>query len=173
MKRLCSDVITGGAQLHACLRENAARIMNEVCKSMVQETENVDKKSASINFAIRKNCHNEKEAFCGDVPTGQSRILACLAQHLNDDGFSDPCRVSVKKADLQAALAKAPPVFSVEELGKWLVSHRSFVDRWGSMLLVGTVGFVIVSGFVISYCIIQKRFFSAAYTMVVPKDLEG
>mmetsp|Transcript_135047 Transcript_135047/g.341669 ORF Transcript_135047/g.341669 Transcript_135047/m.341669 type:complete len:934 (+) Transcript_135047:86-2887(+) len=173
IKTLCPDVTPGGAQLHACLREKSARITNEVCKSMVQETENVDKKSASINFAIRKNCYNEKKAFCGDIPTGQSRILACLAQHLNDDGFGDSCRKSVNKADLQTAVAKAPPVFSVEELKTWLVSHRSFVDRWGSMLLVGTVGFVIVTGFVLSYCIIQKRFFSAAYTVVVPKDLEG
>lgn len=173
VKSLCADVKDGGPHVHACLRRNVASIKNDVCKSMVQETEIIDKKSASINFAIRKNCHNEKTAFCGDVPTGQSRVLACLAQHLNDDGFSDACRESVSKADTQTALAKAPQVSSVEELKRWLVSRRSFIDRWGGFLLVGTVGFVIVLGFVVSYCIIQKRFFSAAYSVVVPKDLEG
>jgi len=173
MRNICPNVRPGGARMHNCLRANIAGIKNDVCKSMVQETEHIDKNSASINFGIRKDCHNEMKAFCNDVPAGKSRFLACLAQHINDEGFGDACRKSVSKTDVQAALTKAPKVSSVDELKRWLVSHRSFVDRWGGILLVGTVGFVIVLGFVISHCIIQKRFFSAAYTVVVPKDLEG
>merc|ERR1712113_867567 len=117
-KSLCSDVTPGAGHMHACLRKNVAKITNPVCKAMVLETESLDNKSASINFAIRKDCHNERQAFCSDVPPGQARVLACLAQHLNENGFSDDCRESVNKADTQEAFAKAPQASSVEETKK-------------------------------------------------------
>jgi len=172
-KELCPGIEAGGARLQTCLREKQAKIKNNVCLSMVQEVETVDKGSASLNYNVRKNCYNERQTFCKGIEAGDSRILACLSSHVKDEGFSTGCLQSMNLTSMREALNKHPLQFGMDTLKEYVENHRSFVDKWGVLLLGGTVGFVIIMGFVISYFIIQKRLWNGAYSMVVPRDLES
>jgi len=169
VERLCNTTGLGRGKIHACLREQEQKITDPVCKKMVNRTHEVDKQSATINYNVRKNCYNERQAFCKDAPSGQMVLLGCLAANMNETHFSDACREALAKTNFKKALIKAPTL-SVAHLKDVLRENRGLIEKYGPILLGGWVAFVILAGLVISYFVIKRKRLFTIYGSVAPRD---
>jgi len=169
-RKFCGNTSFGKGQMQACLRKHESQLAPR-CKSMVQS---LSKMTAHNSWSLRGKCSNEARAFCPNVPLGTQELSVCLAVHRSQEGFTSDCRDALD--DIPQARGPAsslPELAMLEDLKKWLRSHRSFMDRWGGMLLGGSLGFVALLTFVISYCVIQRRFGKVGYTVIVPRDLDS
>jgi len=171
--KLCPDVEKGGGRINKCLRDHKDQIENPRCKQKVTSVHKVDKKHAFTNYRVRKFCANEITAFCKEVEPGDSRLLACLGQHFKEKSFSTKCQSTLVETDFATALKNAPLGTMQVEFKTMLDRHRGFFDKWGTLLLFGSVGFVSIVAFAVSYYILRRKLFHPGYNVVVPKDLES
>merc|ERR1712217_375981 len=102
------------------------------------------------NWNIRGKCTNEKKAFCTNMESGTQAFLICLNFHKNEDGFSAQCKAALASIpNLNQMTPNVTVSSNLDELKQWLRAHRSFMDRWGFLLLAGSMGFVAMLTFAI------------------------
>jgi len=173
-------IALGAGRGHECLRGKLDQIQSDECKKMVMAVQMADNASATLNFGVRTRCANEAKMFCPDVRPGESRLMVCLGIHRNETGFGEDCKRELSKVKVDSVVKRMrgssgrPLDKSIEELRKWLESHRGFAEEHAFVLLSGTVGFVAVLTAWVSWCLL-RRYGSgkSGYTVVVPKDLSS
>ncbi|CAK0855281.1 unnamed protein product [Prorocentrum cordatum] len=176
INRLCEGVEAGAARWHECLREKLDDISNAECKKEVTVFAKVAGTHATIDFTIRTKCANEMKSFCKDTPAGDSRMMVCLKVNVKEeaDGFSMACKTALARSAGVEDIATKMFNFSqrkenaLEQVQEFIYEHESFTDKWSVMMLVGTVGFIAVLSFAVSYCILQRRFNKVMYTVAQP-----
>jgi hypothetical protein len=172
LSKLCPDVTPGAHRWHGCLQKKVEQIQNEKCKLMVQDVHKEEAKSAAINFAVRKYCPNERKAFCKDVIPGQSRMLTCLRLKEDDPLMGQGCKKALER--LEKPKLKEASVWEtlsfdakLKELQNWVGQHKSLTDKYGGLLLGGTIGFVSLLTFGLSYLLFRRiRYGKASYAVV-------
>jgi hypothetical protein len=177
---LCPKVSPGGHRWLTCLNTQLERIQSNECKKMVLEVKTHDSKYARVNFALRKYCANERKAFCKDVVPGGSRTLVCLKLKQDDPLVGESCKAALRKIEAPAlARADSQNVIRFEgklkDLQEWIEHNKGFIDKYGGVLLSGTIGFVSLLTFGISYWLFRRWRYGGkgTYSVVVPRDLEG
>merc|ERR1712045_966570 len=124
------------------------------------------------NLDVGMQCKHELKAFCTDVTEGQSRLMACMVRHRYDVGFGLSCRQAIENtADMKQVLTRAgsPPL---QRLHAFL--GRSTFDKYGGLLLAGTLCFVALLSFGLAHCLIRRSLLKRAYVTVgQPEYLES
>jgi len=157
---LCDDVAPGAGRLHQCLRLHEKSIRNPECRAKVLQVQAVDKYHAHTNFRVQQHCVNEMKAFCQDIQAGGSRMMACLGAHRKAAGFSEECVKSLATTAVGTGELRVPEMPTIRgELKRLLEDNRGTLERWGGILLTGTIGFVSVLAFALAYYIISRRYF--------------
>jgi len=164
---LCPGKAAGEGRVHECLRDQKSQVQSAKCYEIITEIEERAKNSATLNYNVRKKCRSETRRFCKDVEAGDSKILACLGLHRKEAGFSEGCTKALVKTELEKAIAKHPVQAGMDELKKYLSSHRGFFDKYGLILLAGTAGCVVMTGFVISFVVIRNKLWTPYNQMTV------
>jgi len=173
IKDLCPGVEPGAGRVQLCLRQHITEIKNPACRKNVEDIQLRDKTHALTNYMVQKQCVNEITAYCKDVEPGDSRLLMCLGNYHKEAGFSVGCKAALATTQMQE-LMKSPMASKFKaDFQSLMEKHRGFLDKWGGLLFVGTLGFVSVVAFALAWCLIQRRMFHVGYSVVVPKDLEG
>lgn len=90
IKKLCGDVTPGQGRIAACLRSKEDKLTDS-CRTAYNNTlDDVSKRLERAEIAFRKQCGNDVQKFCAEVPSGQGRLWNCLDQHESD--LSQSCK---------------------------------------------------------------------------------
>lgn len=170
---LCRRAKHGGGRVHKCLQRHVAGIKNADCKRMVLEVKQLQSKDAFLSSSIRKRCVNEMRRFCPNVEHGQGRLLSCLIDQKDQDGFGMPCRAAILEVGIAIKKTSLDEMTSLSQVVKWLKQQKVSVNRWEDFL-VGGAGAVIVIGLCAIGCTAYKQIkkSKSSYTVVVAKDME-
>lgn len=136
---------------------------------MVQEVSYVASLHAGVNFQVLQKCQNELKTLCEHVTPGDSRLLACLEAHKRQPGFGEACREALKTTKSEEAMKKTGyrPIDAVDS---FVQQHRSVLDRYGGLLLAGTLGFTALLSFFVASCLVRRSFLKGAYITVEHPD---
>jgi Golgi apparatus protein 1 len=90
IKKYCGDVTPGQGRVAACLRSKEDKL-SDSCRTAYNGTlDDVSKRMERAEIAFRKQCGNDVQKFCAEVPSGQGRLWNCLDQHESD--LSQSCK---------------------------------------------------------------------------------
>jgi hypothetical protein len=99
VSQFCPNVKTGGGRILKCLASNSANL-SQTCQKVVQQA---TEKSAEF----KKSCGDDLTKFCGSVPKGQGRILACLMSKRAE--LAPACQATLQPFVASAAVPEAAP----------------------------------------------------------------
>jgi hypothetical protein len=85
---LCAGVEHGKGGVRECLKTNADKLSEE-CKTKIEEKKEKIKEKIKD---MHETCKAEIEKFCADVKKGKGRILKCLKENKDKEGFGAECK---------------------------------------------------------------------------------
>ena len=99
---LCAAVAWGGGRVEQCLKDKRAalspRCKRELFRREVEESEDV-----RFDGFLARACAVDRDAFCSSIPPGEARVVACLANHLDDATFTQECRSAMERKSVRRA----------------------------------------------------------------------
>jgi hypothetical protein len=88
--KLCSDVTPGQGRILDCLDSKSDQLSSSCQGSRSVLRDTASKVVDKATVAFRRDCGNDIQKYCADVPHGQGRLLNCLGKH--EDGLSNSCK---------------------------------------------------------------------------------
>jgi hypothetical protein len=76
LKKFCSEVTPGEGRVAACLNSNEDQLSSKCKNTWLTTKETISKKIDKADVQFRKDCNEDVQKFCADVPSGRGRILA-------------------------------------------------------------------------------------------------
>jgi hypothetical protein len=95
--QFCSKVNPGEGRMAACLNSVEDQLSSGCKKTWTDTKTGISKKIDKADVAFRKDCGEDVQKYCSDVPSGRGRILSCLNGH--KDSLSSSCKQFEAKLD--------------------------------------------------------------------------
>ncbi|HSN52754.1 MAG TPA: cysteine rich repeat-containing protein [Woeseiaceae bacterium] len=88
IKQYCSQVTPGEGRLLHCAAAHEDKLSGQCSYALYQAASLLEQLSMAIVY-VAQSCETEIETLCGDVKSGEGRILSCLEE--NGEALGDSC----------------------------------------------------------------------------------
>eukprot|EP01023_Acetabularia_acetabulum_P062960 TRINITY_DN783_c0_g2_i1.p1 TRINITY_DN783_c0_g2~~TRINITY_DN783_c0_g2_i1.p1 ORF type:complete len:858 (-),score=205.30 TRINITY_DN783_c0_g2_i1:1114-3687(-) len=93
--KFCGGIPPGSAGVISCL-EDFRKDLSPMCKATLFDQEVQMAEDIDFKYPMKQACRPEIEKFCKSVPHGHARIIRCLQENMDKQGFGQECRDEVK-----------------------------------------------------------------------------
>lgn len=92
LKEFCDQVTPGEGRLAFCITAHEDKISSECAYALYDAATVLQELVRSIVY-LAESCATEIDAYCGETPMGEGRILACLEER--GEELSEMCRMAI------------------------------------------------------------------------------
>lgn len=89
---LCPGIEPGKGAIKECLKKNQDKLSAECKDKFAAKKEEVKGKMKDIE----ETCKAEVEKYCADVKKGKGKIVKCLIEKKDEEGFAAECKEAVE-----------------------------------------------------------------------------
>eukprot|EP01025_Chloroclados_australasicus_P015793 TRINITY_DN17633_c0_g1_i1.p1 TRINITY_DN17633_c0_g1~~TRINITY_DN17633_c0_g1_i1.p1 ORF type:complete len:858 (-),score=130.26 TRINITY_DN17633_c0_g1_i1:623-3196(-) len=94
--KLCGNIPAGSAGVITCLQDHRKEL-SDICKATLFDQEVLMAEDIDFKYPMKQSCEPEIQKFCKSVPHGHARIIRCLQENMDKEGFGAECRQQVLK----------------------------------------------------------------------------
>eukprot|EP01025_Chloroclados_australasicus_P047088 TRINITY_DN5227_c0_g2_i3.p1 TRINITY_DN5227_c0_g2~~TRINITY_DN5227_c0_g2_i3.p1 ORF type:complete len:747 (-),score=90.56 TRINITY_DN5227_c0_g2_i3:695-2935(-) len=102
-KQYCPQVPPGSARVISCLQEHR-QDLSATCKATLFDQEVSMAEDIDFKYPMKQACQLEISKFCQDVPSGHARIVRCLQENMDKEGFTMECKEEVQKDEQRSSM---------------------------------------------------------------------
>lgn len=92
IQQFCSQVTPGEGRLLHCAAAHEDKLSGQCSYALYQAASLLEQLSMAIVY-VAQSCETEIETLCGDVKSGEGRILSCLEE--NGEALGDSCKTAL------------------------------------------------------------------------------
>jgi len=96
----CEHVQPGSAAVIRCLQDQRENLSFE-CRATLFDQEVRMSENIDFQYPLQKQCKEELNNFCQDVPHGHARAIKCLEDNLSKGNMGKACKKAVKNFQLR------------------------------------------------------------------------
>jgi hypothetical protein len=90
---LCPGITPGKGAIRECLKANEEKLSAECKEKIAKKKEEIKNKIKDIHEV----CKAEVEKFCSDITKGKGRIVKCLKDKKDEEGFGAECKAEIEE----------------------------------------------------------------------------